>query len=129
MCEIWKDIVGYEGFYQVSNLGNVRSLDRISPNSYGMPRKIKGHPMKLHLNTYGYYDIGLSKGVKHGIYKVHRLVAQAFIPNPNNLPQVNHKDENKMNNTVENLEWCTNRYNVVYSQERRKNNGTKSSIN
>ena len=126
--EIWRDIKGFEGIYQVSNRGNIRSLDRISVNSYGMPRKLKGHIMKPYLNVYGYLDIGLSNCGAGNIFKVHRLVAEAFIPNPDNLPQVNHKDENKTNNNVENLEWCTNRYNVKYSIERKKEIGTKSSI-
>ena len=125
MKEIWKDIKNFEGLYQVSNLGNVRSLDRISVNSYGMPRKLKGHPMKLHLNVYGYLDVGLSNCGAGNIFKVHRLVAEAFIPNPNNLRMVNHKDENKTNNCVDNLEWCNNQYNVNYSSERRYKGGKK----
>ena len=121
MKEIWKDIKNFEGLYQVSNKGRVRSLDRISVNCYGMPRKLKGKILKPHLNVYGYLDIGLSNCGNGNIFKVHRLVADAFIPNPKNLPQVNHKDENKQNNCVENLEWCTNAYNVKYSWDRRKN--------
>lgn len=130
MSEMWKDILGFEGIYQVSSKGNVRSLDRISVNSYGMPRKLKGGLMKLHLNVYGYYDVGLSNAQKGngGMFRVNRLVAQAFIPNPDNLPQVNHKNGIKTDNNVDNLEWCTNAYNVKYGYDLRKGiiNGTES---
>lgn len=101
MEEIWKDIKDYEGLYQVSNLGRVKSLryDRI---------------MKLRTDYRGYLDVLISVKSKTKRYKVHRLVAEAFIPNPNNLPQVNHIDENKQNNNLTNLEWCTNEYNNHY---------------
>ena len=103
--EIWKDIKGYEG-YQVSNFGNVRSLN------YNKTKKIK--ILIPSLDNYGYNYLLLYKNSKRKHFTVHRLVAQAFIPNPNNLPQVNHKDEDKTNNCVENLEWCTNKYNCNY---------------
>ena len=115
MEEIWKDIEGFEGLYQVSNLGRVRSLDRIAKRqrngqSYDIPvnGKILGQrPIKK-----GYLRVALSKGYKQMSYlQVHRLVAVAFIPNPDNLPQVNHIDEDKTNNRVDNLEWCNNKYN------------------
>ncbi len=111
MTEIWKDIDGYENLYKVSNLGNVMSFWKKHP-----------HLMALKQGRGGYLHIGLrtcNKPRKN--FDVHRLVAQAFIPNPNNLPQVNHIDENKTNNRVDNLEWCTAKYNTNYgtSLERR----------
>ena len=105
--EIWKDIRGYEGKYQVSNIGNVRSL-----NYRGVKGKVKR--LKTECNNCGYILVFLYKECKPKGYSVHRLVAEAFIPNPNNLPQVNHKDENKANNCVWNLEWCTREYNRNY---------------
>ena len=107
MNEEWRDIEGYEGLYQVSNLGRVRSLN------------CRGHKgcigiLTPRLDGKGYEMVALYKEGKARNTKVHRLVAQAFIPNPNNYPQVNHKDENKTNNIVENLEWCTGKYNSNY---------------
>ena len=104
--EIWKDIQGYEGLYQVSNLGRVRSLN------YKKTKTVK--ILKLTSNTKGYLQLILHKNGEISSRKVHRLVAEAFIPNPDGLPQVNHKDENKQNNCVDNLEWCTNYYNAWY---------------
>lgn len=103
--EIWKDIEGYEGKYQVSNLGNIRSLN------YNHT-KIR----KLYIDENGYKKITLSKNCKLKTLKVHRLVAQAFISNHNNYTEVNHIDENPSNNCVENLEWCTRSYNVNYGK-------------
>jgi len=117
MEEIWKDISGYEGLYQVSNLGRVRSLDRLSHyirNGNPEAKLFKGRIMKQSHTTDGYLMIYLRKGGKDKYYSVHRLVAQAFIPNPENLPFVNHKDEVKDNNCVDNLEWCTHIYNCNY---------------
>lgn len=118
--EVWKDISGYEGYYQVSNLGRIRSLSRIvvhmqgEGNRRGMKRKIPECILAQDINWAGYHRVGLSKhGKKHRV-AVHRLVADAFIANPNNLPQINHKDENPHNNHMDNLEWCTNLYNVNY---------------
>ena len=107
MEEIWKPVVGYEGLYEVSNLGNVKTL-----HYYGGRRQ---KLMSLGKRSDGYLTVGLSKNgiCKH--YSVHRLVAIAFIPNPDNLEMVNHKDENKENNNADNLEWCTRSYNQLYS--------------
>ena len=112
--EIWKDIEGYEGLYQVSNLGNVKSLDReyIQWNNYTYtPKRYNGKILKPHLQRQGYVMINLSKNSKKKLALVHRLVAQAFIPNPNDYLEVNHKDGNKQNNCVDNLEWCNRKYN------------------
>ena len=120
MKEIWKDILGYEGRYQVSNLGRVRSLDRYSWNGYKYWLQ-KGKILKPFQQKSGYLNVDLSNGhSKSHKYRVHRLVAQTFIPNPNNLPCVNHKDENPQNNKVLNLEWCDYRYNNNYGNHNLK---------
>lgn len=105
--EVWEDIVGYKGQYQVSDKGNVRSVDRIDSRG----RKRKGALLKLIYDKDGYIIVNLYKNGIGVQKKVHRLVTEAFIPNPNGLPQVNHRDEVKANNNVENLEWCTSEYN------------------
>ena len=107
MKEIWKDIPEYEGLYQVSNLGNVRSLN------YNRTGEIK---LLKQGNVNGYKVVILYKDGKKKNYLVHRLVAIAFLPNPNNLPIINHKDENPSNNNVNNLEWCTQAYNTNYGE-------------
>ena len=106
MEEIWKDVVGYEGYYQVSNLGRVRSLDRIASNG----RKIKGKILSTKVNTPPYYPrVSLSVNGKMKLVQVHRLVAQAFVynPDPEHKTQVGHKDESRTNNRADNLEWAT----------------------
>lgn len=105
--EIWKDIEGYEGRYQISSFGNVMSLN------YRKTGKAKMLTPKI--NSKGYKWIELSDGKKTKPLLIHRLVAMAFISNPNNYPEVNHKDENPLNCKVANLEWCTHLYNVRYS--------------
>ena len=111
--EIWKDYKDYEGLYQASNLGRMRSLDRwVSKN--GSMQFIKGRILKLRTDKCGYLHVVLSKNNKVKAYLVHRIIAETFLPNTDNLPQVNHKDENKLNNVVSNLEWCTHEYNVNY---------------
>ena len=120
--EIWKPVVGYEGVYEVSSFGRIRSLDRITSyisrtregKEYTTTHTHKGKLMKQHNNQFGYKVIALRKDGKYRTYMVHRLVADAFLSNPNNYPVVNHKDENKQNNCVENLEWCTQQYNINY---------------
>lgn len=103
--EIWKDVPGYEGLYQVSNIGRVKSFK--NHHGYGV-RILKGEKTQT-----GYIQVSLSKKSKKR-YKIHRLVAMVFIPNPDGLPQINHKNEIKTDNRVENLEWCTGKYNVNY---------------
>lgn len=108
--EIWKDIEGFEGLYQVSNMGRVRSLDRTDKN--GQFRK--GRVLADKHNNRGYHLVSLCRDGDTKYRLIHRLVAIAFLDNPNNLPEVNHKDENKANNSVSNLEWCTRPYNMTY---------------
>lgn len=112
--EIWKDIEGYEGLYQVSSEGNVKSLEREVIYKDGRKKTLKEKILHNFISDLGYFHVMLSKNGISKRYKVHRLVAKAFIPNPNNLPIINHKDENKTNNKVENLEWCTQYYNIHY---------------
>lgn len=109
MDEIWLNIHGYEGLYQVSNLGRVRSLDR-----HVGKRKAKGVIKKQWLNKDGYYAVGLFKEGKEREYTVHRLVAKAFIPNPDNKDTVNHK-KGKLDNSANSLEWLTNMENVYHA--------------
>ena len=108
MKEIWKDIEGYEGLYQISNLGRVKSFPRKGTHT------TKERIIKFAKSNKGYLIAILKNNDVQKAFSVHRLVAKAFIPNPNNLPQVNHKDENKENNNVNNLEWCNNWYNSHY---------------
>lgn len=112
--EIWKDIQEYEGLYQVSNLGRIKSLEKIIITNNNIIKKMSEKILKTPLHKDGYCYVMLRKDNKSRLFVVHRLVAKEFIPNPNNLPQVNHKDENKLNNNAENLEWCTAQYNINY---------------
>ena len=112
MEEIWRDIKGYEGKYMVSNLGRVKSLNY---NNTGKEGIMKGGD-----DGHGYLQVGLSKDGKVEQCLVHRLVAQAFLENPNNLPEVNHKDENKYNNCMDNLEYCSRSYNINYGTRTEK---------
>ena len=123
--EIWKDIEGYEGLFQISSKGRVRSLDRLDSKG----RSLKGKIRKQSQDN-GYCRIVLCDNGKIERYLVHRLVAQAFIPNPNNYPVVNHKDENPSNNCAENLEWCTLTYNANYGTvNSRRSENHKGSLN
>ena len=125
MEEIWKDIKGYEGLYQVSNYGRIKSLER-EKYSYNYKAKkeikmiIKEKILKPYLNKKTYYQISLCKSKNKKKYSIHQLVAQAFIPNPNKYEMLNHKDENGLNNNVNNLEWCDAKYNNNYGNRNQK---------
>ena len=114
MIEEWRPVVGYEGLYEVSNTGRVRSLDRYVKTCYGSYRLHKGKVLSPGIRPDGYLVVSL----QYRMFRVHRLVAEAFLPNPDNLPQVNHKDEDKSNNRVDNLEWCDSKYNNNYGTAR-----------
>ena len=108
MNEIWKDIPGYEGKYQISNTGKIKSFAKYSEGKILTP-----------FITRGYASIGLcDKSFKKKTFLVHRLVALLFVPNPNGYKEINHKDENKLNNSSDNLEWCTREYNMSYGNAR-----------
>lgn len=111
--EVWKPIENYEGYYEVSNKGNVRSVERIVKSGRGY-RTVSSTILKPSLGEWGYEIVSLCKDNKHLTQRVNRLVAQTFIPNPNNYPQVNHIDGNKLNNCVENLEWCNASQNMLH---------------
>lgn len=101
--EAWKEIPGFKD-YMISNYSRIKSFKLTKPTI-----------IRQHLSSYGYYDVSISKGHQQNVNKgVHRLMAETFIPNPNNYPQVNHKDEIKTHNLINNLEWCTNKYNMNY---------------
>lgn len=120
IVEKWRDIENYEGLYQVSNLGNIRSIDRIINYADCRIRFHKGRNIMQALNRQGYLQVSLSNNGFKKTFRVNRLVAEAFIPNPNNLPEVNHKNEDKHNNAVYNLEWCTPKYNCNYGDRNKK---------
>ena len=110
--EQWKPIPGYDGYYEISNLGRVKSLNYHRTGKEGF--------LSIQNDGCGYSFVSLSKHNQRKYPKIHCLVAEAFIPNPNNLPQVNHIDENKSNNRVDNLEWCTPSYNTNYGTRNKR---------
>lgn len=112
MEEIWKDVPGYEGIYVVSSFGRIRNL-------------VSGKFIKPSQKNDGYCRVCLSKNGCGKCINIHRLVAQVFIPNPDNLPQVNHRDEDKTNNNVTNLEWCSAKYNINYGTSKIRNRQTR----
>lgn len=116
---MWKDIKNFEGLYQVNDHGDIKSIERTKTNNAGTQR-IEERILKQRRDKDGYLAVCLSKEGKHYGRRVNRLVAEAFIPNPECLPVVNHKDENKQNNEADNLEWCTVRYNTCYGDGLRK---------
>lgn len=129
MTEEWKAIEGYEGYYEVSSLGAVRSVPRTIRNGKtgkGSIRRISARIMKQHLSgkNRDYRSISLHRDCAPKTHNVHSLVAVAFVPNPENLPEVNHKDTNKDNNQADNLEWCTRQFNCRHAIT----NGVSSSL-
>ena len=128
--EIWRPVVGYEGLYEVSSYGRVRSLDRYVKGKSESYRLIKGKVLSGSITKDGYVRCLIKVNGVGRSYFVHRLVAEAFIPNPDNLPQVNHKDEDKTNNNVDNLEWCDAKYNNNYGTaiERRLETKLKNGV-
>lgn len=113
--EVWKDIPGYEGLYQVSNTGVVRSINRVTTGN--RKRNISGKTLKQKQNTFGYLIVGLCKDGKSKTERVHRLVAKAFLPADSNRPYINHKDGNPQNNHISNPEWCTQKENVQHAYD------------
>ena len=121
MSEVWKDIAGYEGYYQISNYGRVRSLDRQHKSVGNNMQNCPGKMLKLNKTEKGYLTVNLSKDSKLKVSRVHRLVANAFIINPNNKPNIDHIDGNPSNNEVSNLQWCTQKENMnnpIHSERR-----------
>ena len=113
--EIWKDVKGYEGLYQVSNLGRIKSFNGYDGHKYIRREKILNPYKQKSGENYYRSVVKLIKNKNSKDYKVHRLVAKAFIPNPNNLPVINHIDGNPLNNRIDNLEWCTQKHNVEHA--------------
>lgn len=110
--EVWKDIRGFEGSYQVSNKGRIKSVVR--------KNRLSEKILSPYITKRGYLEVKLCLGGVTFPLSIHRAVAECFIPNPYNLPQVNHKDEDKKNNNADNLEWCTNEYNNMYGTVRER---------
>lgn len=122
MSEIWKDVKGYEDLYQISNEGRLRSLDKMVLCRNGHRRKVPGRILKPRILSNGYIQYMLSEdGIKKYFY-AHRLVAIAFIPNGEGLPEINHRNEIKTDNRVENLEWCNSSYNNRYGTKIERQN-------
>lgn len=115
MEELWKPVPGFDGMYEVSNMGRVKSCKRTRKSKAGSLSNVQERILKPRSDKNGYLEVALSKDGKLHYYRCHRLVAIAFIPNPNHFPVINHKDEDVTNNVVNNLEWCSVSYNTRYS--------------
>lgn len=112
---MWKDIIGFEGIYEISDSGIVRSKDRMCVDSLGRKRFREGKVLNPDIAPNGYYRVSLANGKKRKQKYLHRLLAEYFIPNPKNLPQVNHKDGNKLNCSLDNLEWVSVQENTIHA--------------
>ena len=117
--ELWLPISGYEGYYEVSSLGRIKSLERKVYNPHGNGNVVE-KILRQHIDNHGYKKVGLNKNGVNKLYNVHRLVAIAFLPNPNNYPCINHKNEDRCDNRIDNLEWCTYVYNNNYGDRLKK---------
>lgn len=115
--EIWRDVPNYEHLYEVSNLGNVRSLNKFVKTRGNGRRLIVGRVLKNLCGSGGYYHVSLYKECKQEIISIHRLIAKVFLPNPNNYPVINHIDSNRKNNDLSNLEWCTQKHNLQHARD------------
>lgn len=118
----WKPVTGYEEMYLVSDEGNVKSLKGKSPNGRLLKQGKRGRGEQL------YAFVRLCDNGTEKAKSVHKIVAEAFLPNPDGLPEINHKDENPLNNSVDNLEWCTRQYNIDYSKSKHIEQYTKDGI-
>ena len=125
--EIWKPVVGYEGWYEVSSFGNLRSVDRTGVDVFGVARRYKGRMISSDSLSYGYPVAILMKNGKRKTVRIHRIVAEAFIPNPDNKPFIDHIDTNKLNNSLSNLRWCTDKENSnnEITKEKNRANGLR----
>lgn len=119
--ENWMPVIGYEGIYEVSNTGKVKSLERFKYCGHhgSLPHKVKEKILHTRVDRLGYERVKLSKDSKSNLKYMHRLIATAFIPNPNHYKEINHKDGCKTNNSIENLEWCTRSQNMKHAVEKR----------
>jgi hypothetical protein len=118
--EIWKDIESYDGYYQISNFGRVKSLNREIIRSDGKKNKYKGRILKSHISKRGYYIVDIHINNLRKTYNIHRLIAINFISNPSNKKQVNHIDSNPLNNSINNLEWVNNLENTCHRSKKYK---------
>ena len=120
--EIWKAVPEYKGYYEVSSMGRVRSVDRTTPHPRNKSMQLvrRGRILKWEFDKYGYPVVTLSKDGKTRTYKIHRLVALAFVPNPDNLPQIDHINAKRYDNRPENLRWCTTQDNTAWRDEKNR---------
>ena len=114
---MWKDVPGFEDLYEISDTGIVRSKDRTRTDTLGRVRSWKGRVLNPDIAPNGYYRVSLADGPRKSQKYLHRLLAELFIPNPDNLPQVNHKDGNKLNCSLDNLEWVSVQDNIIHAYQ------------